>query len=187
MSDKTSLQPQAAVMYAGYPPNRVPFTNAGIPYVNSQAKYKAGYGISELADTVAGLNVTGQYAPGNSHGFKSGMPVPHDKVNLNNIPRAGYSGNPLMILPNGQTIPLSVFYGQQQISADQSAQFPYVPTGMFPNFIGGTNLVPGAMPNYNWSYGVPGPVPDLDPNRRGSWSSNEENGPLTPVVGGTGY
>lgn len=187
MSDKPSLQPQAAATYAGYPPNRVPYTNACTPYINSQGKYNAGYGISQLADAVAGLNVSGQYALGNTHGFKSSMLGPHDNMNLNNIPRAGYSGNPLMVLPNGHTVPLSVIYGQQQTSADQSAQFPYVPTGMFPNFIGSTNLVPGALSNYHWPYAVPGQVPDLDPNRRGSWSSNEENGPSTPAVGGTGY
>jgi hypothetical protein len=187
MSDKTSLHPQAAASYAGYPPNRVPYTTAGTPYINSQGKYNTGYGILQLADAVAGLNVSGQYALGNTLGFKSSMLGPHDNLNLNNIPRAGYSGNPLMVLPNGQTVPLSVLYGQQQTSADQSAQFSYVPTGMFPNFIGSTNLVPGAMSTYNWSYGVPSQVPGLDSNRRGPWSSNEENGPLTPVVGVTGH
>jgi hypothetical protein len=186
MSDKPSLQPQAAATYAGYLPSRVPYTNTGTPYINSQGKYNAGYGVSQLADAVAGLNVSGQYALGNTHGFKSSMLGPHNNVNLNNIPRPGYSGNPLMVLPNGQTVPLSVLYGQQQTSADQSAQFPYVPTGMFPNFTGSLNLVPGALSNYDWSYGLLGQVPDLDPNRRGSWSSNEENGPLTPV-GGTVY
>lgn len=187
MPDKPSLRPQAAATYAGYPLSRVPYTNASTPYINSQGKYNAGYGISQLADTVAGLNISGQYGLGNTHGFKPNMPGPHDNINLNNIPRAGYSGNPLMVLPNGQAVPLSVLYGQQQASADQSVQFPYVPAGIFPNFIGSTNLIPGATSNYNWSYGVPGQVPDLDPNRRGSWPSNEEHSPLTPAVGGTGY
>jgi hypothetical protein len=187
MSDKTSLRPQAAATYAGYPLSRVPYGNAGTPYINNQGKFNAGYGISQLADAVSGLNVSGQYALGNTHGFKPSMPGPHDNINLNNIPRVGYGGNPLVVLPNGQPVPLSVLYGQQQTSADQSVQFPYVPTGMFPNLIGSTNLIPGATSNYNWPYGVPGPVPDLDPNHRGSWSSNEESGPLTPAVGGAGY
>jgi hypothetical protein len=188
MSDKSSLQPQAAAMYAGYPPNRVPYTNASNPYMNGQGKYNAGYGPSQLTDAVAGLNVSGQYPLGTTHGLKSSMSGSHGNIDLNNIPRAGYGGNPLMVLPTGQTVPLSAFYGQQQNStSDQSAQLPYVPTGMFPSFIGGSNLIPNAMPNYNWPYGVPGQLPDLDPNRRGSWSSNEENGPLTPVAGGTSY
>jgi hypothetical protein len=189
MSDKPSLQPQAtAAMYSGYPPNRVPYTSASNPYMNGQGKYNAGYGPSQLADAVAGLNVSGQYPLGTTHGLKSSMSGSQGNMDLNNIPRAGSGGNPLMVLPNGQTVPLSAFYGQQQNStSDQSSQLPYVPTGMFPSFIGGSNLLPSAISNYNWPYGVPGQLPDLDPNRRGSWSSNEENGPLTPVVGGANY
>ena len=186
MSEKPSLQPQTAAMYGGYPTNRVPCTSAGNPYMNGQGKYNTGYGPSQLADAVAGLNVAGQYPLGTTHGLRSSMSRSQSNMDPNNIPRAGYGGNPLMVLPNGQTAPLSAFYGQQQNStSDQSAQLPYVQTGMFPNFIGGTSLLPAAMSNYNWPYGLPGQVPDLDPNHRGSWSSNEEHGPLTPVVGGT--
>ena len=189
MSEKPSMQPQAAAMYPGYPPNRVAYANAGNPYMNGQGKYNAGYGVSQLADAVAGMNMSGQYPLGTTSGLKSSMSGSQGNMDMNNIPRAGYGGNPLMLLANGQTVPLSAFYGQQQNSTpDQSAQLPCVPTGMFPNFIGGTNLLPGPMSNYNWPYGVSGQVPDLDPNRRSSsWSSNEEHGPLTPIVAGTSY
>src|ERR1700733_12945121 len=150
MSGKPSLRPQAAATYAGYPLSRVPYTNAGTPYINSQSKYNAEYGTSQLADAVAGLNVSGQYALGNTHGFKPSMPGPHDNVNLNNIPRVGYGGNPLVVLPNGQTVPLPVLYGQQQAPTDQPLQFPFVPTGMLPNLIGSASLIPSATSNYNW-------------------------------------
>ena len=169
-------------MYAGYPPNRLPYGNAGHPYMNGQGKYNTSYGASQLADAVAGLNVSGQYSTGSMQGLKSSSG--QGSMDFNAVPRAGYGGNPLMILPNGQTLPLSSYYGQQQSSAsDQQAQLQYVPTGMFPSFVGGSNLVPGALTNYNWPYGMAGQMPELDPNRRGSWSSNEDNGPATPVVG----
>ena len=60
----------------------------------------------------------------------------------------------------------------------------YVPTGMFPSFVGSTNLA-GAVSNYNWPYGVPADPSGLDPARRGSWSSNEENVPMIPAFDGT--
>lgn len=188
MSDKTSTQPPAVGLYPGYTTSRVPYANAAYPYLNGQGKYNTSYGISQLADAVSGLNMSGQYPPGTMQGLKAGIAgSAQSSVDLNGVSRAGYAGNPLMVLPNGHTLPLSAFYGQQQTSApDQSAQLQYVPTGMFPNFVGGSNLVPGGLSNYYPPYGVPGQLPDLDPNRRGSWSSNEEGGPVTPVVGGTG-
>jgi RNA recognition motif. (a.k.a. RRM, RBD, or RNP domain) len=188
MSDKASLQPQAAAMYAGYSSSRVPYTSASNPYMNGQGKYNAGYGPSQLADAIAGLNVSGPYPFGAAHGVKTGMSGSQGNLDLNSIPRTGYGNNALMVLPNGQTVPLSALYGQQQNStSDQPTQLQYVPSGMFPSFISGSNLLPGAVSNYNWPYGVPGQLPDLDPNHRGSWSSNEENGPLTPAVGATSY
>src|SRR2546423_1954527 len=178
MSEKTSIQPQPTAMYGDYPPNRVPYTNTGNPYLNSQGKYKTIYGPSQLADAVAGMNVAEQCPLSTTHGLKSSMSRPQSNIDLNNISRAGYGGNPLMVLPNGHAVPLSAFYGQQLNSiSDHSAQLPYIPTGMFPNFIGGTNLLPSAASSCSWPCGVPGHVPDLDPNQRGSWSSNEGHGP----------
>src|SRR2546421_2610022 len=188
MADKPSLQPQAAAMYAGYPSSRVPYTNASNPYMNGQGKYNAGYGPSQLADAFTGLNLSGPYPLGATHGVKSSVSGSQGNMDLNGISRAGYGNNPLMVLPNGQTVPLSALYGPQQNPAsDQAAQLQYLGPSMFPSFISGSNFLPSAVPSYNWPYGVPGPLPDLDPNHRGSWSSNDDNSPLTPAVGGTGY
>lgn len=174
-------------MYASYPSSRVLYTNISNPYMNSQDKYNAGYWSSQLADAVAGLNVSGPYPLGATHGIKSGMSGSQGNMDLNNIPRAGYGNNPLMVLPNGQTVLLSALYGQQQNpTSDQPAQLQYAPSGAFPSFISGSNLLAGAVSNYNWSYGGPGQLADLEANHRGSWSSDEKNGPLTPIVGGTG-
>ena len=186
MSDKAGSQAQPASVYSGYSQNRS-YNNTGYQQVNGQGKYTAGYGASQLADAVAGMGVSAQQQLGNLHNFKQNMAGnTQGGLDLSVAPRSGYGNNPLMVLPNGQTIPVSAFYGQQQNCAtDQSGQIQYVPTSMFPNFLG-NNLLPGALSNYGWQYGV-GNIPDLDPTRRGSWSSNDENGPLTPVVGAAGH
>ena len=188
MSERLSSQSQPTAMYAGYPQARVPYNNPGYTHISGQGKYSTSYGTSQLADAVAGLHIPGHTSLGNTHNLKNSMSTSaQGTMDLIGGPRPGYNSNPLMILPNGHTIPMSVFYGQHQASAsDHSSQLQYVPTGMFPNFVGSTNLMNGGLPNYTWPY-VPGDVPGLDPNRRGSWSSNEENGPITPLVGGSGH
>src|SRR5665213_2396031 len=136
----------------------------------------------QLADSRLALSMAAHNPLANMQPLKANLPAAAQAViDLNGRPT--YSNNPLIVLPSGQTVPLSACYGQHQNSSgDQAAQMPYIPTGMFPNFLGNTNLGPGAMTNYNWPYGLPGDAPGLDPARRGSWSS-EDNGPITPVVG----
>lgn len=91
--------------------------------------------------------------------------------------RQGYN-SPLMVLPSGQTVPLNNYYGQNQATAgDASSQMSYVPTGMFPSFIGNTSMQANNIPGYSWPYGMTASIPNFDPARRGSWSSNEENVP----------
>lgn len=96
--------------------------------------------------------------------------------------RQGYN-NPLMVLPSGQTVPLSSFYGQNQASAgDTTSQLPYMPTGMFPSFMS-NNMPAGPLSGYCWPYGMASNVNGFDPARRASWSSNEENTTNNPAVG----
>lgn len=89
------------------------------------------------------------------------------------VNRQGYN-SPLMMLPSGQTVPLTGFYNPAQTSTgDMSAHLPYLPTGMFPNFVGNTSMSASTLPA--WPYGMATNVAGFDPSRRGSWSSNEEN------------
>ncbi|KAK5046051.1 hypothetical protein LTR84_008508 [Exophiala bonariae] len=98
--------------------------------------------------------------------------------------RQGYN-SPLMMLPSGQTVPLTGFYGPNQTSTGEvSAHLPYVPTGMFPNFVGNTTMGSSTLPA--WPYGMTTNVTGFDPSRHGSWSSNEENASHTQAMALTG-
>ena len=92
---------------------------------------------------------------------------------MNAVNRQGYGGSPLMVLPSGQTVPLTNYYAQNQASGDAVSQMPYVPTGMFPNFIGNNSMATSTLPGYSWPYGIPSNLAGFDPTRRGSWSSEE--------------
>lgn len=113
----------------------------------------------------------------NMQNLKASLPPTsaHAENDMGGVNRPGYS-SPLMVLPSGQTVPLTSFYGQTQTSVgDGSSQLPYIPTGMFPSFIANTNMGASALPGYGWPYGMTSNVAGFDPARRGSWSSNEEN------------
>ena len=106
-------------------------------------------------------------------------------LDLNNVPRNNNAANnPPMVLPSGQTLPIPAFYGHHQSSsADENINTAYVPTGMFPGFIGNGGIASAPM-SYNWPYSMPTNVPALDPARRGSWSSNDDSTPITPAMPG---
>ena len=92
---------------------------------------------------------------------------------MNAVNRQGYN-SPLMVLPSGQTLPLNQYYAQPQSSAAENvSQMPYIPTGMFPSFIGNNSMATGSLPGYGWPYGVASNLAGFDPARRGSWSSEE--------------
>jgi hypothetical protein len=129
------------------------------------------------------MGMPGQAALNNMQNLKANLPV-SGSASSEALTRPSYAHS-LMVLPSGQTVPMSAFYGQQS-SAVENSGLPYVPTGMFPQFINTTNLNAAAMQGYNWPYGVPANLPALDEARRGSWSS-EENGPITPGVAAAGH
>lgn len=113
----------------------------------------------------------------NMQNMKANLPG-SGNANGEGMTRPGYP-HQFMVLQSGQTVPASAFFGQQS-SAAENGGLPYVPTGVFPQFVSNTHVNP-AMQGYNWPYGVPANLPALDETRRGSWSP-EENGPITPAV-----
>jgi hypothetical protein len=179
MPDNTSSQAPPAAMYAGYPQGRMPYGNQAYQQYNNQGKSTITWGRKSSADSLIGMGMSGQAALSNMQNLKANLPL-SAIANAEGMARSGYN-HPLMVLPSGQTVPISAFYGQQS-SAAENASFPYVPTGMFPSFVNNTNLNAAAMQGYNWPFGVPANLPALEEARRGSWSSNEENGPITPAM-----
>jgi hypothetical protein len=123
-------------------------------------------------DVSPGMSIATQNAL-NMQNMKANLPAASN-TNGEGIIRPSYPYH--MVLPHGQALPLSSFYGQQSSGAEN-----FAPTGIFPQFVSNTNAA--AMQGYNWPYGVPANLPALDEGRRGSWSS-EEQGPITPAITG---
>lgn len=175
----SSLQP--GMMYPGHAHyQRFQYPAPGYNSTNGQGKYATNYGGTQLADAFTGLSVSGQNSMGAGVGLKPG----HSHMDMNGLSRAAaYANNQFVILPSGQTIPCQSLYGHGAAPAtDQPSQLQYLPSGMFPNFVSNTNMMAGSIPTYGWPYNLQSDVPGLDANRRGSWSSNDENGPTTPAM-----
>ncbi|KIY01662.1 uncharacterized protein Z520_01799 [Fonsecaea multimorphosa CBS 102226] len=159
MSDKPSTQSASSTAYAGYTQSRMPYTAAGYPQYNGA------------------VNMANSNPLANMSNLKATLPSSASvETEMSAVSRPGYN-SPLMMLPSGQAVPLPNFYGQNQNSTgDATSQLPYVPTGMFPSFIGNTNMATSTLPGYGWPYNLASNVTGFDPGRRGSWSS-EENPP----------
>ncbi|OAL40348.1 hypothetical protein AYO20_00084 [Fonsecaea nubica] len=157
MSDKPATQSVSSNAYAGYHQSRMPYNASGYPQYNGA------------------MNMTNSNPLSNMQNLKATLPPSASvETEMNAVNRPGYN-SPLMMLPSGQAVPLPNFYGQNQTSTADASQLPYVPTGMFPSFIGNTSMATSALPGYGWPYNLASNVAGFDPGRRGSWSSNEEN------------
>ena len=112
------------------------------------------------------------YKPSNSQG----------SVDANNVPRNQYNPQALYTFSNGQVFSGTpqTGYGQQMGNVDQNTAVQYLPSAMMPGFMNSAGINPAAMAAY-WPSYMPADAPGLDPNRRSSWSSVEENGPPTPA------
>ncbi|KAL2444042.1 Sporulation-specific protein 5 [Exophiala dermatitidis] len=160
MSDKPATQTASSTTYTGYPQTRMPYSGTAYPQFNG------------------GMNLSNANPLANMQNLKATLPASgHVDSELGTVNRSGYS-SPLMVLPSGQTVPLANFYGQtQNATAEAGPQLPYIPTGMFPNFLGNTTMGSAGLPAYGWPYAMSSNVTGFDAVRRGSWSSNEENAP----------
>ncbi|KAH0834407.1 hypothetical protein FOPE_03681 [Fonsecaea pedrosoi] len=157
MSDKPATQSVPSNAYSGYHQSRMPYNASGYPQYNGA------------------MNMTNSNPLSNMQNLKATLPPSASvETEMNAVNRPGYN-SPLMMLPSGQAVPLPNFYGQNQTSTGDTSQLPYVPTGMFPSFIGNTSMATSALPGYGWPYNLASNVAGFDPGRRGSWSSNEEN------------
>ncbi|KAK2783584.1 hypothetical protein FQN52_009588, partial [Onygenales sp. PD_12] len=138
--------------------------------------------LQALTQGLGNLNLQDQ-RPGGKFGAFKGLHAPHaGNVDLAGMQRP-YNGQ-YLIVPNGSMfggIPTTNQCGQSNIqAADQGNSVPYLPTGLYPNFVTGPSMVPGSVAGYTWPYALNGEAPDLSGPRRDSWSSVEENHPCTP-------
>lgn len=184
MSEKPSIQTAAGSTYPGYHQSRLPYTGTAYQQFNT-GKSGSFFWFKSTYSSLIGLNLSNPSPLSSMQNLKANLAASTNyESELGAANRQGYN-SPLMMLPSGQTVPLTGFYGPNQSSTgDVSAHLPYVPTGMFPNFVGNTTLGTSTLPA--WHYGMATNVSGFDPSRRGSWSSNEENDSHTQAIAMTG-
>ncbi|OAX85576.1 hypothetical protein ACJ72_00037 [Emergomyces africanus] len=141
--------------------------------------------VQTIAHAFGGLSLQNQRHSSKFCAFKGNIHNPHVANGDVTGMQRSYNGQ-YLIVPNGSMfggIPAANQYGQPVVQAtDQGNSVPYLPAGLYPNFVTGPSVVPGSAPGYTWPYAMNGEVPDLSGPRRDSWSSVEENHPCTPGV-----
>lgn len=97
--------------------------------------------------------------------------------------RGQYAAQQLYTFPNGSLYPgtTQTPFAQQASGVDNNTGVQYVPATMIPGFVGNANIGNNSMATYAWPSYLQAENPGLDPNRRSSWSSVEDNGPPTPA------
>ncbi|KAL2368971.1 RNA binding protein MSSP-2 [Blastomyces gilchristii SLH14081] len=146
--------------------------------------------VQAITHAVGGLNLQNQRHNGKFVAFKGNLHASHGSSgDMASIQRP-YNGQ-YLIVPNGSMfggVPTANQYGQLHVQAtDQGNSVPYLPAGLYPNFVTAPSVVPGSVPGYTWPYAMNGDAPELSGPRRDSWSSIEENHPCTPGVDQAGH
>jgi len=166
----------------------------------THAAYVAPQGYSHMPPT--GVRETAP--PGLTHLF-GGLNLQNPRVGSNYAPINGsvpaavppnmdlssmqrtYNGQ-YMLFPNGTmfgSMPQTAHFPQPRLPGhDQVGQLQYMPAGIYPGFVAGAPVVPGAVQGYAWPYSTNGEImPDLTAPRRNSWSSAEDkSGSAAPMV-----
>lgn len=113
----------------------------------------------------------GQSALANMSNLKSALPSPIAAQHPASAGRVDQN-NPVMVLPSGQTVPISAFLPPAAQNNDQVA---YAGNGMYNGYMGNNHLVQGGMTHYNASMAFQPGMADYDPTPRASWVKNDEN------------
>lgn len=115
--------------------------------------------------------------------LKASLPAnPQPSVDIGATKRA-MQNSPMMVMPSGQTVPLSAFYAQNQPGNDQYSGLPFPGANTLPGFMGTAGYTAGPVPQVAWPYNLASPITDMENSRRGNWSSNDENIPNNPAIG----
>lgn len=141
--------------------------------------------VQAITHAVGGLNLQNQRYAGKFASFKGNIHASHGANGDMSGMQRQYNGQ-YLIVPNGSMfggVPAANQYGQRHVQAtDQHNSVPYLPAGLYPNFVTAPPVVPGSVAGYTWPYALNGEAPELTGHRRDSWSSIEENHPCTPGV-----
>jgi len=113
----------------------------------------------------------------NFSNLKSALPSP---VTAQHPAAAGRGdqSHPVMVLPSGQTVPISAFLPPAQNTNEQAA---YQQNGMYGGYL--NPMTQGAMAQYNPGLGYQPGMVDFDPAQRAIWPKNDENAALGSANG----
>ena len=106
--------------------------------------------------------------------LKSALPSPVTAQHPATSGRVDQS-NPVMVLPSGQTVPISAFLPPAQNANEQAA---YHPNGMYGGYMNNMNMnsvAHGATAQYSNGLGYQPGVADFESAQRGIWPKNDEN------------
>ena len=144
-------------------------------------------------------NISGLHLPNQRSDVKFGGPMkgnlPLAMASLDLSGARTLYNSPFLYLPNGALSNGNLFNGAPPVSSfapaavsghDQLGQFPYLPTGVYPNVSPGCSILPGAIPGYAAPYMMNGDAQDPILQKRHSWGSNEENKPAAQSSSETG-
>lgn len=86
---------------------------------------------------------------------------------------------PLMVMPSGQTVPLSAFYGHNVLN-NQTSGLPYMQNGLTSGFVANPAYMPPArMGQFQMNLNNPQATnTDYDTPHNGAWTANDENVPI---------
>lgn len=116
----------------------------------------------------------GQGSLTNLSNLKSALPspiAPQHPVSINRVDQ----NNPVMVLPSGQTVPISAILPPSQHNNEQT---PYSFNGMYNGYMGNNH-----MAHFNGSLGFQPGMAEYDPTSRASWVKNDENANFGPLNG----
>lgn len=115
--------------------------------------------------------MTGGQGPlGSMSGLKSALPSPVATQHPASAARIDQN-NPVMVLPTGQTVPISAFLPPTQ----HTEQATYPGSGMYNGYMSNNHMVPNGMSQYNSQLSFQPGMADFDSIPRASWSKNDEN------------
>lgn len=115
----------------------------------------------------------------NMSNLRSALPSPITPQYPASVNRVDQN-NPVMVLPSGQTVPISAFLPPTQTHNEQAG---YSVGSMYNGYVANNHLAQGSMAQYNGSLAFQPGMSDFDPAPRTSWPKNDENATIGAVTG----
>ncbi|KAK5077932.1 hypothetical protein LTR64_003664 [Lithohypha guttulata] len=124
----------------------------------------------------------GQGALNNLVNLRSALPSPIGPTYPASASRVDQN-NPVMVLPSGQTVPISAFLPPAQHGTDQAT---YSANGLYSGYLHSGNMQQNNLAHYNSGIAFQPAMPEFDPAQRAIWAKNDENVGYSQTNGAVG-